>query len=70
MVPYGYRQERGEQVEDPDEMGVIRLLLSMRKEGHGAKAILREINRQGHKNRAGSPFGIDSIKNLIYRWDP
>ncbi len=70
MIAYGWRMEDGVEVPDKYEMGVLAVVAELRKEGRGYKAITREVNRRGLRNRHGRPFGYDSIKNFIVRYTP
>lgn len=69
--PYGYRRvydpetkKLVAQKEEPDEAEVIRQLFKRLHGGHSLRAIARDLEAAGIRNRAGKPFRAQSLRVL------
>jgi len=66
-APYGYRLAGdGEHLAElPEEQATIAAARELRNQGLSLRAIAAELTRRGFFNRAGRPFGAQSVAGLV-----
>lgn len=64
--PYGYSLERGELVEDPEELDVVRRMFSEYSEGSTAEQICYRLNMEGVTTRRGNAWNRRNLGNILH----
>lgn len=66
-VPYGYeRDKEGGLRPNPGEAAVVRQIYGWAREGSGAKAIARRLNRAGVPTRGGNPWAWQTVQGILF----
>lgn len=50
---------------DEDEAKIVRHIFELYASGKGYKAIVTQINKEGHKTKKGNPFAVGQIKTIL-----
>lgn len=64
-IPYGYRREGNDLVEEPEEMEILEKANSLYADGMNLAEIVREFKSEGIKTRTGKDFTSMQVKRLI-----
>ena len=66
-VPYGYKEQNGKLVKDPEEQKVIKLIKILYSKGWGSKRIASYLNRNGYTTKRGFSFTHTQVLRILKR---
>lgn len=66
-IPWGYRLEAGELVEEPAELRLIAAVSLLRRRGLGYRRIAAALERRGFLDRQGRPVGVATVRVICER---
>ncbi len=66
-VPFGFRRDGAMLVEDESESSVVVTVRTLRAEGASLRGIVKKLNDLGLKSRAGKPFALTQVANIVKR---
>ena len=64
-APFGYQWQDGDLVLEPDEAPVRTLMYELFEKLQRVRAVAKELNERGLRNRKGNPFSPTTIRNYL-----